>query len=61
MKSAAGRFNDQLWNANHHEYWDLVPSTLKYLKIDSLYVCIGEAVRYRFQTVRLWRPRVFRQ
>ena len=28
---------------------------LIYMKIDSLYVCTGEAVRYNCQTARVWR------
>ena len=50
-----GRKNDQPRDVKPHGYWVLVPSTLKFLKIDSLYVHIGEAVRYNWQTVRVWR------
>ena len=38
--SCPGRKNDQLRNAKPHQYWDLVPITLKYLRIDSLYVSV---------------------
>ena len=55
----AGRNYDQLQKANPHSYWSLVSSTLKYLKIDSLYVCTGKAVRYNRQTVRVWKLRVW--
>jgi hypothetical protein len=38
-----------------HGYWGLVPPPLIILRIDSLYLSIGEAVSYKIQTAGVWR------
>jgi hypothetical protein len=59
VSGGVGRKNDQLRTANPVVERGLVPSTLKYLRSDSLYVCTGEAVRYSCQTFRKWRHNVY--
>ena len=51
----AGRNYDQLQNANPLVMRGLVPATLMFLRIDSLYITTGEAVRYNCQTAGVWR------
>ena len=60
-KVPRGRKNDQPRVAKPHGYWGLVPSTLKFLKIDSLYVHTGEAVSCNCRTARAWRLWVSRR
>ena len=54
-----GRNYDQLRIANPLVMWVLVPATLMFLRNDSLYVTIGEAVRYNCQTAGVCRLRVW--
>ena len=53
-----GRKNDQPRITSPLVVRGLVPATLKFLKIASLYVCTGEAVRNNCRTARERRLRV---
>ena len=55
----AGRKNDQPRITSPLVMRGLVPATLKFLRIDSLYICTGKAVRYNCRTARERRLRVW--